>query len=481
MSNVINNPRNGCALHGALQTVQEIEGVVPVVHANAGCGVINYLANSVSGSGESRYSGFAIPGTAAQERHVIFGGASRLREQIKNTIKVVNGDLYVILNSCESAMVGDDIDAMTREIVEQGEPVVDTLIAGFNGGSHYGYEHVLADILKSIDGVKKSDLEKDGRLVNIFGIVPQKDPYWQGNLEEIRRVFAGVGLKVNLFFGAYGGVEDLLNAKNAAVSVVFSRWGELPAKVLKDKFDIPVIIESSLPTSVDDERELFERISEIISIDAEVVDEFLNDEEKYLRHYLNRIREDISTYDLGKRAVIVGDEEQVLRYGKLFKDLFGSRIVSAVLTDTPKKDEEHETNNNELLGSIAENIYITSDKKDIADIIKRSHAEIVIGSSLEREIAHNNEALLLEFSYPIYQKVFLNQTTAGIKGQVELVQNYISIVKEAAFDKKNNLKNYLKSVKGGETWHELSQGKSFIKNLNSTTESQTRAYTLAQK
>ena len=42
MSNVIKNPRNGCALHGALQTVQEIKGAVPVVHANAGCGVVNY-------------------------------------------------------------------------------------------------------------------------------------------------------------------------------------------------------------------------------------------------------------------------------------------------------------------------------------------------------------------------------------------------------------------------------------------------------
>ncbi len=40
MADIIKNPRNGCALHGALQTVQEIDGVVPVVHANAGCGVI---------------------------------------------------------------------------------------------------------------------------------------------------------------------------------------------------------------------------------------------------------------------------------------------------------------------------------------------------------------------------------------------------------------------------------------------------------
>ena len=481
MSNVIKNPRNGCALHGALQTVQEIEGVVPVVHANAGCGVINYLANKAAGNGVSRYSGFATPGTAAQERHVIFGGASRLREQIKNTIKVVNGDLYVILNSCESAMVGDDVDAMTREIVEQGEPVVDTLIAGFNGGSHYGYEHVLGDILKTIDGVKKNEKQTDSKLINIFGLVPGKDPYWQGNLEEIKRIFNGVGLKVNLFFGVYGGVEDLVNAKNAAVSIVFSRWGELPAKLLKEKFDVPYIVQSSLPVNVEDEKKLFEEVSEHVEIDEELKEYFLENEGRYQRYYLSRIRDDIFEYDLGKRTLIVGDEEQVIRYGKFFKHILGARVVGAVLTDALKKDEEHETDNTELLESIAENIYITSDEKDIEDIIKRSRAEVVIGSSLERKIADKNNVSLLEFSYPIYHKAILNQTTVGVRGQVELLQSYISSVKEKQLEKKEELKRFVQSVKGGESWHELSQGKSFIRSLNSTTESQTKAYTLAQK
>lgn len=475
MSNVIKNPRNGCALHGALQTVQEIEGAVPVVHANAGCGVINYLANKSSGNGAGRYSGFSIPGTAAQERHVIFGGASRLREQIKNTIKVVNGDLYVILNSCESAMVGDDVDAMTREIVEQGEPVVDTLIAGFNGGSHYGYEHVLGDILKTIDGVKKNEKNTDSKLINIFGIVPQKDPYWQGNLEEIKRIFEGVGLKVNLFFGVYGGVENLVNAKNAAASVVFSRWGELPAKLLKERFDIPYISISSLPTNAIDEENLIEKVSEFVEIDQEVRESFLKSEERYQRNYLSRIRDDIFEYDLGKRTLIVGDEEQVIRYGKVFKDVLGARIVGAVLTDALKKDEEHETDNTELLESIAENIYITSDEKDIEDIIKRSRAEVVIGSSLEKKITDKNNVSLLEYSYPIYHRAILNQTTAGVRGQIEVLQGYISTVKDKQVEKKEELKRFVQSVKGGESWHELSQGKSFIRKSSSQTELQTRA------
>ena len=452
MSNVIKNPRNGCALHGALQTVQEIEGVVPVVHANAGCGVINYLANKTTGNGVSRHSGFAIPGTAVQERHVIFGGASRLREQIKNTIKVVNGDLYVILNSCESAMVGDDVDAMTREIVEQGEPVVDTLIAGFNGGSHYGYEHAVYDILKSIDGVKKNEKSTDEKLINIFGIVPGRDSYWQGNLEEIRRILAGVGLKANVFFGVNGGVDDFVNAKYAVASVVFSRWGELPAKLLKEKFDVPYITFSSLPNLVSEEQELIEQVSKYAKIDSEAKEKFLASEEKYQKNYLSRIRDDIFEHDLGKRTLIVGDEEQVIRYGKLFKEVFGSRVVGAVLTDALKKDEEHETDNSSILEAVAENIYITSDEKDIEDIIKRSHAEVVIGSSLERNVADNSNALLLELSYPIYHKSILNQTTVGVRGAVEIVSSYLTTVKQSEREKSDILHDYLKQLKNHNNW-----------------------------
>ena len=440
MSDIIKNPRNSCALHGALQTVQEIRGIVPVVHANAGCGVINYLAGRTQGNGAGRYSGFATPGTAAQERHVIFGGASRLREQIKNTIKVVNGNLYVILNSCESAMVGDDVDAMTREIVEQGEPVVDTLVAGFNGGSHYGYERVLADILKSIDGVKKDERNPQSNLINIFGIIPEKDLFWQGNLEEIKRILEGAGLKANLFFGVNGSSEDLVNAKNAAVSLVFGRWGELPAKALKEKYDIPYLLESSLPINSSDEEKLLERLSGLVNLDKEKIENFIRGEKEYEQYYLSRIRDDIFEYDFGQRTVIVGDEEQVIRLGKIFNEYLGKQVVAAVVTDALKKDEEHDTDNTELLNETAEKIYITSDEKDIEDVIKRTKAEVVVGSSLERRVTDLHEISLLELIYPVYQTSILNRKSAGINGLIEILEDYIGVIKRDLLLKKEKLR-----------------------------------------
>lgn len=481
MSNVIKNPRNGCALHGALQTVQEIRGAVPVVHANAGCGVVNYLAQRNGSGGGARYSGLSIPGTAAQERHVIFGGASRLREQIKNTIKVQKGDLYVILNSCESAMVGDDVDAMTREIVEQGEPVVDTLVAGFNGGIHYGYEHVLADILKSLDGIFKSDIEKDERLVNIFGIVPDKDPYWQGNLIEIKRILNGFGLKANVFFGAAGSVHQLKNAKNAAVSIVFTKWGELPAKVLKEKYDVPVIIRPSLPADANGVQELATALAEIVELDASKVDEFIADEEDLENSILYRVRDEIFEYGLSKTAAFIGEEEQAIRIGGFLKNRFGVEFSAIVLTDALKKDEEHETDNGALLAAISENVYIANDQKEINDILRGSGAEVIFGSSLEKDIAGRLNVPLVEVSYPIVDRVILNKTSVGTNGVISLIEEYVTVVKEYDVRKKEIASSIVRGVQGGESWQERLQKKSYSNKLSSITELQTREYISAQR
>lgn len=446
MPKVLKNPRNGCGLHGAIQTVEEINGVIPVIHANAGCGVINYLANKASGSANGTFSGLSIPGTAAQERHIIFGGASRLREQIKNTIKVVEGDLYIILNSCESAMVGDDVDAMTREIVEQGEQAVDTLVAGFNGDCHYGYEHVLADILKSLDTVKKVAAKKRDNLVNIFGVLPQKDIFCNGNLSEMKRILNAVGLEVNTFFGPQNGVDELIAASGAAVSISFSRWGELPAKTLKEKYDVPVILRDALPAGAWEVEELISEIGKVIWLDEEKVKSFLEKEKEYQEYYLAKIMEDIVEENVAARIVIVGDEADVLRYGRYACERLGAEVAAVILTDIKKKDEEHITNNRELLEKLAESVFVTQDENEIEDIIRRSRAELLLGSSLEKEIADKLDLAFLEVSYPVYHKTVLNKPYAGVVGAVAFTEDYVTRMKEFRHERKEKLLSFVKGI-----------------------------------
>jgi nitrogenase molybdenum-iron protein beta chain len=124
MSVHVESPRNACALIGALQTIQAIEGFVPIIHSTAGCALQQYLGGSVAGGGVGAglAEGATVSSSNISEKHVVFGGSSRLREQIKNTVKVLKGDL------CSPDrlrhMVGDDIPAMAKEAREQGLPVI---------------------------------------------------------------------------------------------------------------------------------------------------------------------------------------------------------------------------------------------------------------------------------------------------------------------------------------------------------------------
>src|SRR5512145_1440886 len=138
MSAHLEGSRNSCALHGALQTLSAINGVVPVIHATAGCGVQNYLGGILASGGAAHGGGNGGVDASSNigEKHVVFGGGSRLREQLKNTAKVVQGDLYAIVTGCSTEMVGDDIPAMAKEGREQDWPVVYTNTPGFRGDVH---------------------------------------------------------------------------------------------------------------------------------------------------------------------------------------------------------------------------------------------------------------------------------------------------------------------------------------------------------
>ena len=63
-----------------------------------------------------------------------------------------------------------------------------------------------------IDQVIEENVPRDEKLVNIFGIVPYHDPFWSGNLEEIKRILEKIGLKVNTFFTDHQGMEDIRQA-----------------------------------------------------------------------------------------------------------------------------------------------------------------------------------------------------------------------------------------------------------------------------
>ena len=341
MTEVVERPRNGCALHGAVQTLSEIGGIVPIVHANGGCSVQNYLANRASG----------LAG--------------------------------------ESAMVGDDIEAMTKEAQEQGEPVIESLLAGFNGDSHYGYENLLTDIFKKIPKVKKIEQSTDNKLVNIIGIIPNQDIYFKGDLEEISRILAGIGLKSNTFFNS-NGVKELETAQDAVLNIVFSKWGIKAAEYLKSEYGTEYIVFDKIPTGFDEVKKFVNTIGDRLMLCYDIVDNFVEKEKEYFDYYFSRVAEQFYKGNFSKKVSLAGDEKTVRQIAEFIKKYLGAKIETVIITDFFPGDENPVDAKLEELKGLADNVRFSQDGKEISGILLRSDSEIIAGSSLEEEAAENS-------------------------------------------------------------------------------------------
>jgi len=225
MSNIIEQPRYSCAL-GAQQTVLTIPRAIPIVHSGPGCSskIHGALATSAGYQGEGYAGGSHVPCTNSAEKEVVFGGEKRLEETIEGSLKVLKGDLFVVLTGCTSEIVGDDSESVTTKYREEGYPIVIAETGGFKGSNYYGHELVLKAIINQLIGDVKPKVRQ--RVVNVFSVVPFQNPNWRGDLQEIKQLLNSIGLEVNILFGyESAGVSEWRDIPNAEFNLAFISMG----------------------------------------------------------------------------------------------------------------------------------------------------------------------------------------------------------------------------------------------------------------
>ena len=204
--------------------------------------------NGASGYLGSGYcGGNSIPVSGITEKEIVFGGAERLEEQIKNTVEIIDADLFVVITGCTAEIIGDDVASIVRDYDHHRvgtPPIIFASGAGFKGDSLFGYDSVLQSVFR--DYVDAAKTVKKG-LVNVWGIPPGQDVFWEGNLLEIRRILEGIGLTVNTFFTSRDDLDALKGAAQAQLNIVLSPvYGKAAAEVFKE-VDGTAYISADLP------------------------------------------------------------------------------------------------------------------------------------------------------------------------------------------------------------------------------------------
>lgn len=420
MQESIEKSRYGCNLQGALQTVTEIKGAIPVLHTTPGCGIQNYLAGK-AGSGHTGYlKGYSVPDSNVYEKQVIFGGTSRLREQIKNTVKVMEGDLYVTISGCEAEMVGDDIISMTQEIIDQGENAIYYKAAGFKGNQFTGYEGILNSILTQLP-VNPSENGIEKGLVNLFGILPKQDICWQGNLKELQRILGNIGVKANTLFGFGQNIGSWKEIPRAELNIAVSRWGLSAVKKAEEKFGTPYLYFPQPGLGEETTGEFLRTIGNRLGIDSEKTESYVEKEKAYFTHALEQITEYYYDYDFQKTAAIVGDESTVIRYGAFLTKYLGMDVELAIITDSTAEEDREEALS--LAERYTDRVYFSKDSSEMEEMIENSNVELIFGSGLENRIAKRLDIPNYIVSYPAYGKVILDRSDVGYAGAVSLLED----------------------------------------------------------
>jgi len=429
MAHHIEGSRNSCALHGALAVIESIEGTVPVIHSTAGCGVQNYVGVTRQNPGSDPFGGAPVSSSNIGEKHVVFGGGSRLREQLKNTVKVVRGDLYAVLSGCATEMVGDDIPAMAKEGREQGWPVVYANTPGFRGGVHLGYQLAVRALIEQLPDLKKDAAGPVAGLVNIWGIVPRQDPFWRGNLEELGRLLEGGGLVPNLLFGPGAGVAAWKRVPEAALNLVVSSWGDLPARLLEERYGTPTLSFNGLPVGPA-ARQLVRNVTELLGLDRERSEAFLEGEEKRLNGYLAGLADTYYRAGFQREFALVGESAQVAGLADFLAGTLGLVPRALIITDNPP-EYVREALIAQLVGLVPESraeVSFAEDRAEIADLVTAADPGLVLGSSLEAGVADRLGVPFLQVSFPVADRVLLSRGYAGYRGAASLLEDLGSAI-----------------------------------------------------
>jgi nitrogenase molybdenum-iron protein beta chain len=138
--------------------------------------------------------------------------------------------------------VGDDIDSVVKEFADEGKPVVFADTPGFKYSNYEAHSEIVKAILRQyVERFAPAGQTKDKGLVNLFASIPYQDQFWKGNLEELKRLVEGIGLKVNILFGPLSrGVEEWKEIPGAAFNILVSPWFGLPVvEQLEERYGQP--------------------------------------------------------------------------------------------------------------------------------------------------------------------------------------------------------------------------------------------------
>ena len=436
MSSIIAQPRYSCAL-AAQQSVLAIPKGIPIIHAGPGCSQKAYqFASTGAGfQGEGYAGGNNVPSTNSSEQDVVFGGENTLEKEIEATLKIMKGDLFVTLSGCTSDIVGDDTIQVAKNFAREGYPIVGVETAGFKGSSYYGHEAVVNSIIEQFIGKVQPNVKKG--LVNVLSVVPGQDPFWRGDLENLKSLLEKIGLEVNILFGYRSkGVEEWKSIPNAEFNILVSPWvGLSTVRLLQKSYQTPFLHYKGLPIGAKQTSDFLRSVGEFAKLDPLKVEEIIQQEEERYYEYFLGLADFILAFrnNLPHQLYTVGDSAYAIGISEFLVKEAGFIPEGIYIIDNPSAENESklkEMIHQKFPGKEDKFIFETDGELIYHDIIHKigdSNKALILGSDWEKDIAKDTKNLFTYLSLPIHRKIVVSQSYVGYDGALHLLEDIYTL------------------------------------------------------
>lgn len=433
---VISDVRYACAV-GATNTVVAIKGAVPIANCSPGCQLkttaMLTFENAFQGSVAA--GGGNMPSANSTENDVVFGGIKTLDELIKSTLKIYEGDLFVVLTGCVGELIGDNVPDLVSKYQRAGYPIVYANTAGFKGNNLYGHEVVVDAIIDQFVGEWQGEKKKG--LVNLWFETPYYNQNWRGDYQELARILRGAGFEVNVLFGAENlGVEAWKRIPQAQFNLVVSPWvGVKNAEHLQKKYDQPYLHIPEIPVGEEATARFIRQVVEYAGIDKTTSEQFIRQEADIYYYYLEHFSEFFAEYWYGMPSefVVTADSAYALAYSKFLADQIGLIPKKVIITDNaPEKYRPSisEYFKNNISEGVSIDVVFEEDGYEVEKEIERveftSGKPLILGTTWELTLAEKKGALFFEVATPSSETLVVNRSHIGYRGALQFLERIYS-------------------------------------------------------
>ncbi|HLP41690.1 MAG TPA: nitrogenase iron-molybdenum cofactor biosynthesis protein NifE [Fibrobacteria bacterium] len=223
----------GCAFDGAKIALQPITDVVHLVHGPIACEGNSWDNRHSLSSGPLTYrTGFT---TDINEFDVIYGGEKRLYKAVKEVIEKFDPPAVFVYQTCVTALIGDDIEAVCRAASQKfGKPVIPVNAPGFAGVKNLGNKLGGEALLDYVIGTQEPEFTTPYDL-NIIGEYNLSGELWQ-----VKPLLDAMGVRILACISGDAKYREVASSHRArAAMMVCSRAMINVARKMEERYGIP--------------------------------------------------------------------------------------------------------------------------------------------------------------------------------------------------------------------------------------------------